>query len=246
VGAVQDPRKEVLPQRDLFPVRVILRVTESDQVHLVLGPGARDRGARADQISASQQGVGFVQVDGVPEPVRVRFAYVTDEHIRGLSAGWRPNLTAHAAVRGSIPRAVLRQVIRATYEQVWWPSFDRAVYVHRVPVWSGDGYCDPDTGAMLPTWAEALDQLEADPDAEPAHVMRFGRQYDMAGIIAPSEDADRAVRYLAKYLTKAVADPLGDQDSTPAREAHIATESGPPGSARASVARQSTVPLLTR
>ncbi len=51
--------------------------------------------------------------------------------------------------------------------------------------------------------------------------MRFGRQYDMAGIIAPSEDADRAVRYLAKYLTKAVADPLGDQDSTPAREAHI-------------------------
>src|SRR5215213_4971187 len=74
---------------------------------------------------------------------------------------------------------------------------------------------------MLPTWQQALDQLEADPDAKPAHVMRFGRQYDMAGIIAPSEDADRAVRYLAKYLTKAVADPIGDQDNTPAREAHI-------------------------
>ncbi|SBW18308.1 plasmid transfer protein [Candidatus Protofrankia californiensis] len=46
VGAVQDPRKEVLPFRDLFPVRVALRMTEADQVDLVLGDGARDRGAR--------------------------------------------------------------------------------------------------------------------------------------------------------------------------------------------------------
>jgi hypothetical protein len=127
----------------------------------------------------------------------------------------------HAAMRGVIPRAVLKKVIEATYLHVWWPPHDRPVYVHRQPVWTGDGYCDPDTGAMLPTWAEALDQLEADPNARPAHVMRFGSQYDLAGIIAPSPDADRAVRYLAKYLTKAVADPLGNQDSTPAREAHI-------------------------
>src|SRR5215217_391525 len=93
VGAIQDPRKEVLPARDLFPVRVCLRLTESEQVRLILGTGARDRGARADQISPSLPGVGFVQVDGVPEPVRVRFAYVTDDHIRGLAAGWRRSLT---------------------------------------------------------------------------------------------------------------------------------------------------------
>jgi hypothetical protein len=43
----------------------------------------------------------------------------------------------------------------------------------------------------------------------------------LAGIIAPSPEADRTVRYLAKYLTKAIADPLGDQDTTPGREAHI-------------------------
>jgi hypothetical protein len=127
----------------------------------------------------------------------------------------------HAAMRGVIPRAVLKQVIEATYVQLWWPAFDQPVYVHRQPVWTGDGYCDPDTGAMLATWAEALDQLQADPDAKPAHAMRFGTQYDMAGIIAPSAEADRAVRYLAKYLTKAVADPLGDNDSTPGRDAHI-------------------------
>ena len=127
----------------------------------------------------------------------------------------------HAAMRGVIPRAIFKQVIEATYVQVWWPPHDQPVYVHRRPVWTGDGYCDPDTGVMLPTWDQALNQLQADPDAKPAHVMRFGSQYDLAGIIAPSEDADRAVRYLTKYLTKAVADPLGDQDSHPAREAHI-------------------------
>src|SRR5215210_3730744 len=127
----------------------------------------------------------------------------------------------HAAMRGVIPRTVLKQVIEATYVQLWWPSFDQPVYVQRQPVWTGAGYCDPDTGEMLPTWAEALDQLQSDPDAKPAHVMRFGTQYDVAGIIAPSPEADRTVRYLAKYLTKAIADPLGELDITPGREAHI-------------------------
>jgi hypothetical protein len=124
----------------------------------------------------------------------------------------------HAAMRGVIPRAVLKKVIEATYLQVWWPPHDRPVYVHRQPVWTGEGYCDPDTGAMLPTWAEALDQMEADPDARPAHVMRFGSRYDVAGIIAPSPDADRAVRYLAKYLTKAVAAVKGERSESGGHE----------------------------
>lgn len=129
----------------------------------------------------------------------------------------------HAAVRGAIPRATIRQVVAATYLQLWWPSFERPVYVRRVPVWDGESYVDADTGEVLPTWAEALDQLEHDPDARPAHVMRFGRQVDMAGIIAPSEDADRAVRYLTKYLTKSVADTHTDPDTEPdpAVEAHV-------------------------
>ena len=40
-------------------------------------------------------------------------------------------------------------------------------------MWNGESYAD--TGEILPTWQEALDQLEHDPDARPAHVMRFGR-----------------------------------------------------------------------
>lgn len=90
IGAIQDPRKEVLPARDLFPVRVGMRLSEAEPVRLIFSPGARDRGARCDQIPPSLPGVAYVEIDGEPEPVRVRFAYVTDDHIRTLAAGWRP------------------------------------------------------------------------------------------------------------------------------------------------------------
>ena len=126
----------------------------------------------------------------------------------------------HAAVRGAIPRAVIRQVVRATYVQVWWPAFDRAVYVHRVPEWDGADYVDPDTGRVLTTWDEAVDQVEE--KDRPGHVMRFGSQLDMAGIIAPSEDADRAIRYLTKYLAKSIAATYVDPDDTDLDyEAHV-------------------------
>src|ERR687898_2050493 len=84
VAAVQDPRKDTSPARDLFPCRIALRLTEAEQVNLVLGHGARDRGARCDAIPESLPGVGYVQVDGIAEPVRVRFAHITDSHIDDL------------------------------------------------------------------------------------------------------------------------------------------------------------------
>ena len=131
----------------------------------------------------------------------------------------------HAAIRGAIPRATLKAVVRATYHQVWWPSFEDPVYAERVPIWDRNlgGYVDPDTGALLPTWADALDELDADPHAQPAHVLRFGSQLDMKGLLAGSADADRAVRYLCKYLTKAIADTYTPDQAPadPAYEAHI-------------------------
>src|SRR4051794_11238961 len=65
----------------------------------------------------------------------------------------------HAAVRGAIPRAVVREVAAATYHQVWWPQHERVVYEGaRLPEWrDGVGYVDPTTGVVLPTWDEALD-----------------------------------------------------------------------------------------
>ena len=52
VGALQDPRKDVLTIRNLFPDRIAMRLDEPEQVDMVLGDGARDRGATADLISS--------------------------------------------------------------------------------------------------------------------------------------------------------------------------------------------------
>ena len=89
VGALQDPRKDVISLRNLFPTRIALRLDESDQVDMVLGDGARDRGALADEISPlplEGAGVGYVRLEASPDPVRVRAAYVSDDDIRGMSA----------------------------------------------------------------------------------------------------------------------------------------------------------------
>lgn len=101
VGAVQDPRKEVISVRDLFPTRVALRLSEADHVGLVLGQGARDRGARCDQIPESLPGVGYVAIDGVAEPIRVRFAHVTDEHIATMIDQFAPRSRAVAELERS-------------------------------------------------------------------------------------------------------------------------------------------------
>jgi hypothetical protein len=132
----------------------------------------------------------------------------------------------HLAMRGAIARATIRAVTKATYLQLWWPSFDQPVYtdLERLPAWDATAktYRDLDTGFPLPTWDQALDDLDADPDAKPAVVMRFGSQVDIAGIIAPSPDADRAIRYLVKYLTKSVAETYTDPEHLDlAYEAHI-------------------------
>ncbi len=52
VAALQDPRKEVLNIRNLFPDKIALRLDEPSQVDMVLGDGARDRGALCEEISA--------------------------------------------------------------------------------------------------------------------------------------------------------------------------------------------------
>lgn len=81
VAALQDPRKEVLSLRSLFPTKVGLRLDGPTAVDMVLGDGAREQGARCDQIGKGQEGVGYVRIDGVREPARVRAAYVTDPDI---------------------------------------------------------------------------------------------------------------------------------------------------------------------
>jgi hypothetical protein len=128
----------------------------------------------------------------------------------------------HIAIRGTISRAELRQVIAATYHQVWWPSGQAVKYDGGcLPVWDDEHtgtYLDPDTGEVLPTWDQALDAIGD--HAEPRHVARFGQKFDAQGVLAGSRDASRCIGYLTKYLTKH----LGDchQVSTEAQAAHAA------------------------
>jgi hypothetical protein len=113
----------------------------------------------------------------------------------------------HLAIRGTISRRELREVIAATYHQVWWPS-TRAVHFDggRLPDWDADNerYIDPETGEVLATWDQALDSIGA--DDEPSHVARFGERFDAQGVLAGSKDAGRCIGYLTKYLTKHLAD----------------------------------------
>jgi S-DNA-T family DNA segregation ATPase FtsK/SpoIIIE len=74
--------------RDLFPTRIALRLVEADQVDLVLGHGARDRGAVCDRIPVTQPGTGYVLLDGLREPVRVRAAQATDPDISELARSY--------------------------------------------------------------------------------------------------------------------------------------------------------------
>ena len=88
VAALQDPRKDVLTIRNLFPDRIAMRLDEPEQVDMVLGDGARDRGATCELISpdpATGAGVAFVRLEADPDPVRVRAGWVSDPDIRALA-----------------------------------------------------------------------------------------------------------------------------------------------------------------
>jgi S-DNA-T family DNA segregation ATPase FtsK/SpoIIIE len=86
IAAIQDPSKDTLPVRQLFTVRIALRLTEASQTAMVLGQGARDAGAECDLIADTTPGVGYMMIDGTAEPQRVRAFNVTDPDIADLTA----------------------------------------------------------------------------------------------------------------------------------------------------------------
>jgi S-DNA-T family DNA segregation ATPase FtsK/SpoIIIE len=91
VAAVQDPRQEVVKYRNLFPVKVALRLDEPSQVDLVLGDGALERGAACHLIPADEEtgaGIGYVLVEGDPYPRRFRGAYVADSDVTAMVADY--------------------------------------------------------------------------------------------------------------------------------------------------------------
>jgi DNA segregation ATPase FtsK/SpoIIIE, S-DNA-T family len=104
VGALQDPRKDVLTIRNLFPDRIAMRLDEPEQVDMVLGDGARDLGALADLISsdpATGAGIAYVRLEADPDPSRVRAAWVSDDDIRAMCRQYAP-----VTLRLPVPEAV--------------------------------------------------------------------------------------------------------------------------------------------
>ncbi|UOZ04626.1 FtsK/SpoIIIE domain-containing protein [Amycolatopsis sp. WQ 127309] len=83
---VQEPTKDTVPVRELFPTRICLRVTAQSHVDMVLGDGARLRGALADEIPnvPDTAGIGYVVRQRTRVPQRVRAAYVDDREIDEL------------------------------------------------------------------------------------------------------------------------------------------------------------------
>lgn len=86
MGYVQEPSKDVVDVRELFTIRICLAVTAASHVDMVLGDGARERGALADEIPGGPEyaGIGFVLDERSRLPVRFRAAYVTDAEIDEL------------------------------------------------------------------------------------------------------------------------------------------------------------------
>jgi S-DNA-T family DNA segregation ATPase FtsK/SpoIIIE len=81
-GYVQEPTKDTVPVRELFPRRICLRVSAKSHVGMVLGDQAYERGAWANRTT--EAGVGYVFGEGIREPLRIRAGWVPDETIKQL------------------------------------------------------------------------------------------------------------------------------------------------------------------
>jgi hypothetical protein len=163
--------------------------------------------AAYDYIRAARDAIHFASLlDRFIQNLRRVLGYDA-QYFGGVEPQRRLAPHIHLAMRGSVPRPLLRQVLAATYHQVWWPATEEIRFAGDVlPMWDEDSgnYVDPTSGEVLQTWNDALDAIG--PEDQPRHVARFGARFDAQGVLAGSKDADRCIGYLTKYLTKRVAE----------------------------------------
>lgn len=98
IAAVQDPGKDIVGWRDLFPTRIAMRLDNPLQVGMVLGEHARENGAKADEISELTPGVAYLRIDGTRQTQRVRASYLTDHDITTLTTPVQAEQTPEAPV----------------------------------------------------------------------------------------------------------------------------------------------------
>jgi len=209
------------PHGKVYRPSMFITLTLPSYGRIIRGLGVPVDPARYDYRRAALDAMHFAKlVDRWVQNLR-RGAGFKVQYFAAIEPQRRLAPHVHVAMRGAIERRVIRQVTKGTYFQLWWPSFDVPLYVHRSPVFIDGAYRDPDTGQEIKTWEDALSEFDQNPDARPAHVMRLGSQVDVKGILAGSKDADRTIGYLTKYLAKSMSAPMGDgQESGSPAAAH--------------------------
>ncbi|WP_159930683.1 MULTISPECIES: FtsK/SpoIIIE domain-containing protein [Nocardia] len=90
IETVIDPSKDTVPQRQLLPYRIGMRMDEPTQVAMIHGQGARERGSRCDEIPHSTPGVCYVQEDGKPGFRRARAFHITNADIDWIVKQYTP------------------------------------------------------------------------------------------------------------------------------------------------------------
>jgi hypothetical protein len=87
------------------------------------------RRAARDALHLGELFDRFVQNLRRAVPWNVQYFAAVEPQRRGA-----PHL--HAAIRGTVPRRLIRQVVAAPYHQVWWPAHDQPLYTeNHPPVW---------------------------------------------------------------------------------------------------------------
>lgn len=104
VGAGQDPTKEAMPLRSLFPQMVALRLRDATETRVALGEGAQEAGARPHEIEVASRsnayataGIGYVR-DETGQLQRVRFPYASDADLAALVDAFQDH-TGHGCGR---------------------------------------------------------------------------------------------------------------------------------------------------
>ena len=81
---VQDPKKDVMPLRDLIPLRLAMRLTSRAQVAMLLGDNMWAKGAKCDKIPEETPGVTYGLLPGAAEPTKMRASNILDGYIKEL------------------------------------------------------------------------------------------------------------------------------------------------------------------
>ncbi len=145
VAALQDPRKETLPFRDLFPTRIALAFAEAEQTDLVLGPRAPGCGGRTARASRSPpRGSGGCGATANPNPSASGPAGSPTTDIAAMVEPTRPATSRdrhrrrRRAVTWSLTTAQERRAPAAVLGQGSFPSWRRSLRVGWVKARRGE------------------------------------------------------------------------------------------------------------